>query len=141
MKTRNILIGLITIFTALAAGANSQIPDPDQGIVAVGGEILINIRAGVGRLSIKDRVDTIQDRLPDILGMPRLLPGDITAEPSSNDSIKMMVRGQLLVTVTQQDAAASHLSTIKVANLWLVQLRKTIPIVCAIPNPNTGSRD
>lgn len=110
--------------------------DVKDGEIAVGGEMLMRIRVPAEGKSIKERADEITDRLPVILGLSALKPTEINTVKADKNTIKIMVRKNLLVTVTPEDGKANGLTTMQQAQSWLKNLRRVLPRVTAQPNPN-----
>lgn len=123
------LMGLLLALPVIA-------DDVKDGEIAVGGEMLMRIRVPAEGKSVKERADEITDRLPVILGLSQLKPNEISVVKASKNTAKIMVRKQLLVTVTPEDGKANGLTTMQQAQSWLKNLRRILPRVTAQPNPN-----
>jgi hypothetical protein len=128
------LIGLGLLVCCLPATAQSQ--DPNDGIIAIGGEMLLRIRVPADGKSVKQRADDITDRLPVILGDSQLRPENIVATKGAKNTMKIMVKDRLLLTVTPEDGKANGLTTAQQAQIWLKSLRRVLPTINAKPNPN-----
>jgi hypothetical protein len=132
-------LGLILLSFAIPSLAKAG-QSSDQGIVAVGGETVLVLHAASGGMTIKQRVDAVQERLVTILSAPRLGMRDIVKEPLKGNAYQITVKGHLLVTVTAQDAAVNKTTTRKLADIWLEHLRKVLPQLNAKPNPNMENK-
>lgn len=129
MKMRVFLLSLMLCVSRFALAQ-------ETGIVAVGGEFLIRIRVPAEGMSVQQRVDAVTDRLPDILGLPRIRPDDIKIVTTKKKTVKIMVQNYLFITVTPEDGKANKLSTVAQANVWVKQLRAVLPRINARPNLN-----
>jgi|GEM_PF-938278 hypothetical protein len=129
-------LGFASMVLLMGSISLSYAYNPNDGIVAVGGETLLVLRAPVGNMSIRQRVNAVQDRLVTILGAPKLGMADIVKVKLPDGEYKIDVHHELLVTVTKEDAAANKTTTSKLAGIWLEKLRKVLPEINARPNPN-----
>ena len=132
-------LGLFMLSLAIPSLARAQ-QNSNQGIVAVGGETVLVLRAASSGMSIKQRVDAVQERLVTILSAPKLGMSDIVKQPLKGNTYQITVKGHLLVTVTTQDAAVNKTTTRKLADIWLEHLRKVLPQLNAKPNPNMENK-
>ena len=112
----------------------------DDGDIAVGSTLMFKIRVGSDGKTVQERVDQVNDRLPDILASKKIKPSDIKAVPvdktKKDSDINIMVKDRLLVTVTAEDGKANGFTVKKQADEWVKSLRKNLPKVNAKPNPN-----
>ena len=108
----------------------------DDGDVAVGGILLFRIHVGANGMSPKERADAVDTRLQVILGAPVIKAEDIHIVGSDKNSAKILVKDNLLVTVTKADGDFNKVTAQKQAQMWLDSLRKGLPKVNAKPNPN-----
>ncbi len=129
-------LGLVSMVVLIGALSVSYADNPNDGIVAVGGETVLVLRAAVGNMSIRQRANAVQDRLVTILGAPKLGMADIVKVKLPDGEYKINVHHELLVTVTKEDAAVNKTSTSKLARIWTEKLRKVLPELNARPNPN-----
>jgi hypothetical protein len=113
--------------------------DPNEGLVAVGGVEILRIRMPAPNMTIAERASAIQDRLVTILSDSNLRPSDIVAAPSGKD-YKLLVKGQLLVTVTRRDAEFNKTTTRQLAEVWAKHIRAVLPQVNVKPNPGNGAK-
>jgi hypothetical protein len=112
--------------------------DSNEGLVAVGGLEILRIRASAPGMTVADRAGAVQERLVTILADPGLRPSDITTVPSGKDQ-KLLVKGQLLVTVTRRDAEFNKTTTRQLADIWAKHVRAVLPQVNVRPNPGVGA--
>jgi len=136
-----IRIAVAAIGISIAAGAVQTEPAAQahqDGVVAVGGVNILTIRFACEGMSVKERADTITDRLRHILGNPDLKPSDIVAAPLGEDAAVITVKGRLLVTIEAQTAQFNSTTPLKLARIWVHHLRRVILQVNVQPNPNTG---
>jgi hypothetical protein len=108
----------------------------EDGIVAVGGEFLMRIRAGSTGMTAEQRAQAVTDRLTVILGDALIRPADVRPVTADKKTVKILVKNRLLVTVTPEDGKANGLSAMQQANVWVKQLRSVLPKINARPNPN-----
>ncbi len=109
--------------------------DPNEGLVAVGGEEILRIRFPAAGLTVRQRAEAIQERLVPILADPGLQPADIYAVPVGRDYV-IRVKGRLLVTVTPDVARFNGTTTRHLSDIWVRHLRAVLPQVNVKPNPN-----
>ena len=135
MKTKFSLIALLLLGMALIVGPVRA----DEGDVAVGSTLMFKIRVAADGKTVQERVDQVNDRLPDILAAKKIKASDIKAVPvdkKKDSNVNIMVKDKLLVTVTPEDGKANGFTVKKQADEWVKSLRKTLPKVNAKPNPN-----
>ena len=108
---------------------------PD-GVVAVGGEHILTIRAASYNKTIEQRADDVAERLVMILAEKSLKPSDIRAVPTAGEQIKIMVKNYLLINVLPEDAHANGTEPMKLAQTWVEHLQKVLPLLNAQPNLN-----
>ena len=108
----------------------------EDGDVAVGGVLLFRIHATANGMSPKERAETVDTRLQDILAAPVLKAEDVHIVGTDKNSAKILVKDRLLVTVTKADGDFNKVTAQKQAQMWLESLRKGLPKVNAKPNPN-----
>ena len=76
---------------------------------------------------IQERVDQVNDRLPDILAAKKIKASDIKAVPvdkKKDSNVNIMVKDKLLITVTPEDGKANGVTVKKQAEEWVKSLRK-----------------
>lgn len=135
MKTRIALVALLLLCVALTVSPVRA----DEGDIAVGSTLMFKIRVAADGKTIQERVDQVNERLPDILAAKKIKSSDIKAVPvdkKKDSNINIMVKDHLLVTVTPEDGKANGFTVKKQAEEWIKSLRKTLPKVNAKPNPN-----
>jgi hypothetical protein len=124
---------------AVAAGVVISIPNiarADEGTVAVGGELIVQLRTGAGSQTLKGRADTVTMRLQDILALVELKSADIVGVPQKDGTVAIYVRKKLLLTATAEDGRPSKLTAKQQADVWIKHLRDVLPKVSIKPNPN-----
>ncbi len=129
-------LGIVSMVVLIGAMSASYADNPNDGIVAVGGETVLVLRAAVGNMSIRQRANDVQDRLVTILSAPKLGMADIVKVKLPDGEYRINVHHKLLVTVTKEDAAVNKTTTSKLARIWTEKLRKVLPELNARPNPN-----
>ena len=107
----------------------------DNGVVAVGGEMLFTIRAASSGMSAPERAAAVTDRLAVILGAPTISPEDIRLVPQKDKTVMILVQDRLLVTVTPEDGRPNGKTSRQQAETWARQLRQELPMINARPNP------
>ncbi len=101
--------------------------------ISIGGKFIMRLRAGHGNLSVQERARIVEDRLAELLGA-RLTEDMITLKEVRKDQqYEIYVRGRLLITVTLADAEAAKMTVKQQSELWLKQLRRTLPELSARP--------
>lgn len=124
MKRLMCLLGALLIVSAFA---QSYVD------ISIGGKFIMRLRAGHGNLSVQERARIVEDRLVEVLGA-RLTEDMITLKEVRKDQqYEIYVRGRLLITVTPADAEAARMTVKQQADLWLKQLRRTLPELSARP--------
>ena len=100
----------------------------DEAVWSVAGKQVLRLHGTLSGVTPDKRVETLDERLTNILssGDGKLGVEDIVLR-SEKGEVSIVVRGDLLVTVTAQDAAANHCSREALAKRWLANLRKTLP--------------
>lgn len=128
---------LLAACTALAPAARAQAPADPGADWAVAGRVVFRIRAAYKEMSPERRVEELDYRLNEILSKQDRAIGaaDITLTQSKG-SAGILVLGDLLVTVTAADAAANKTTVAKLGQVWLANIRKTVPLVT--PRLNRG---
>lgn len=129
-------LGVFSTFVLMFTMSVANAVNTNDGIVAVGGETVLVLRAAVGNMSVRQRANAVQDRLVTILGAPKIGMADIVQVKLPDGEYKITVHHELLVTVTKEDAAINKTTTSKLAKIWTEKLRKVIPELNARPNPN-----
>ena len=135
MKTKFSLLALLLLGAALVISPVRA----EEGDIAVGSTLMFKIRVGADGKTVQERVDQVNERLPDILAAKKIRPSEIKAVPvdkKKDSNINIMVQDHLLVTVTPEDGKANGFTVKKQAEEWVKSLRKTLPKVNAKPNPN-----
>jgi len=131
--TRILLIAIL-LFSPFVVNAQEG-----DGIVAVGGEMVLRIRTAGSYSSIQQRTDAVNDRLPVILGLNNLSGADVTVQEAGKGNYKILVRNQLLLMVTPEDGKANGISAPQQAENWAAALRRVLPQVSALVNPRAVS--
>jgi hypothetical protein len=102
----------------------------DESVWSVAGKEVLRMRASVGGLTPDKRVERLDERMNNILSR-----GDGAVEARhlalkrGRGVIAIFVRGELLVTITPEDAAANNTTREYLAHAWLSNLRKTLPLI------------
>lgn len=104
------------------------------GDVAVGGDYLFKIRAAAQGKSPQERADDVTDRLAVILGDDTLTSRDVSIVSDKSDTLKIMVKQYLLITVTPQDGKPNQKTAREQAEIWAEAARRLLPEVNAMPN-------
>ncbi len=119
------LLCLLGAFLILTAFAQNYVD------ISIGGKFIMRLRAGHGNLSVQERARIVEDRLAELLGA-RLTEDMITLKEVRKDQqYEIYMRGRLLITVTPADAEAAKMTVKQQAELWLKQLRRTLPELSA----------
>jgi len=105
--------------------------------IAVGGEMLIRLRVGIGDMSLDERASRLDERIVEILSLRNLKDSDIVMY-HKGDKYEIRVRGILLVVVTPEDADATKMSLKKLAEQWTNTLKKKLPRLTPQPRRSSG---
>ena len=135
MKMKKLLLALLMLGIALVVNPVRA----DEGDIAVGSVLMFKIRVAADGKTVQERVDQVNERLPDILAAKKIKASEIKAVPvdkKKDANINIMVKDKLLITVTPEDGKANGFTVKKQAEEWVKSLRKTLPKVNAKPNPN-----
>lgn len=111
-------------------------PAQADAVWSVAGKQVLRMRAAVGGMTPDRRVEELDTRLNNVLSRldSPLKPSDIVVGRRAG-SIVILARGDLLVTVTLQDADANRTTPGKLARAWLTNMRKTLPQLSPRVNP------
>jgi hypothetical protein len=105
-------------------------PDPAraEAIWAIAGKEVLRLQAKVGSLTPEKRSEMLDARVTEILskGDGTLSASDIVLKEKAG-TLAVVVRGDILVTVTREDAAAHNTTREKLARTWLTAIRNTLP--------------
>src|SRR5438105_4904376 len=108
MRTRSdvwVCAALLAAMQLCAAQTDrTKTQDPNEGLVAVGGEEILRIRFPAGNMSVAQRASAVQDRLTTILSDPDLRPSDVIVLPAGGSDYKIQVTGHLLITAPKRAA-------------------------------------
>lgn len=111
-----LVVGSLVI--SLAAPALADIGD-----ISVGGVWVCRIARGAGGLSLEQRVVQIERRITEVLSIPgidrRSIP--LLVRPLGQ-SASIVVAGITVITVTPEDAAGTHVTTMELARQWARRL-------------------
>ena len=120
---RNTILCLILLSFPMCRAAFA-----DEAVWSVAGKQVLRLHGTLNGVTPDKRVETLDERLTNILstGDGKLGVEDIVLR-SEKGEVSIAVRGDLLVTVTAQDAAANHASREALGKRWLANLRKTLP--------------
>jgi hypothetical protein len=87
-------------------------------------------------MTVEQRADAVMARLRVILADPDLRPADVHVEPFGTNEAQIMVKDHLLVTMDVQTAGASGSKPMALAKEWAESLRKVLPQINVVPDPN-----
>lgn len=134
-KRMTCLTPLALVVSCLLGAAPAALAD--EGDIAVGGEFLFRIRAAASGQSVKQRADTVTERLVDILADQTLTTSDVHLVPQKDKTVRMMVKERLLVTVTPDDGKPNQKTAVQQAQIWASRVRIVLPQVNAKTNPSS----
>jgi hypothetical protein len=97
----------VFLVALLASAAWSQ--TPEQGTVALSGETLLRFRATADGKSPGERANAVYERLPTLLS-GQIKESDIRLK-QKGDAVQILVRGRLLATLVEGDAAPNRMTT------------------------------
>jgi hypothetical protein len=119
---------IIALCGMLLQGAAPAPAAQDGAIWSVAGREVLHLRVGFANMTPRRRVEELDERLNDILSKADgpLQASEIVLKKDKG-TLTITVRGDLLVTVTAEDAAANHMKPEKLGRIWLSNIRKTVP--------------
>lgn len=119
---RLLLLGMLVLGFCVGLAKEKEYVD-----ISVGGKFIMRLRAGYGTMSLEERARIIEERLVKLIGEP-ISPEQVTLKEVRNGQrYEIYVRGQLLITVTPEDARAAKMKIKQLAEHWLKQLRENLP--------------
>lgn len=133
-----IAAGVLLVCAFASEAASQEAAGVDRPEVwSVAGREVLRIRASVGDMTPKRRVELLDQRLTDILSEAETAigVGDIEMHVHGK-TVTITVLGVLLVTVSQADADANRTTTERLGKTWLSNIRKTVPLLS--PRVNRG---
>ena len=134
MRTR-MFAALMLAAVALGSASLAVRAAADPCVWALAGREVLRIHAGAAGLTPQKRVEALDERMNEILSR---CEGSIAAAEivisTENKVVRILVRGELLITATSADAAANRTTPERLARTWLSALRKTIPQITPRPN-------
>jgi len=118
-------------------GLGLRAASADEAVWAIAGREVLRLQDTGGAMKGEKRAETLDMRVNNILskGNGTLGAADIVLRQEKG-RIFITVRGDLLVTVTPQDAAAHETTREELGQTWLASLRKTLPLLA--PRENKG---
>ncbi len=118
-----VCVGLLYSQSAMADAERAS-----EAVWSIAGSQVLRLRATVGEMTPRQRVEELDRRLYEILSkVDGPLPADqITLERRAG-ALCIAVRGELLVTVGKSDAEASLMTEERLGKHWLSSIRKIVP--------------
>lgn len=109
----------------------------DEAAWAIAGREVMRLYGSFGKMTPAKRAEMLDERVTNILskGDGTLGAADIVLR-RDRGHLCITVRGDLLVTVTPADAEGNAMSRDELGQLWLSNLRKTLPLLA--PRVNKG---
>lgn len=123
---------------ALAVVAGRSAVADESVVWSVAGQQVLRLRAPYKSLTPEQRVEQLDERLTEMLSAATrpIGPADICVKVYSKETVSITINGKVLVTVAPVDAAANHCSPRRLAEIWLANVRKTVPLLN--PRENRG---
>jgi hypothetical protein len=123
---------------ALAVVAGGPVTADEPVVWSVAGQQVLRLRAPYKSLTPEQRVEELDQRLTEMLSIAArpIGPADIRLKVYSKETVSITINGKVLVTVAPADAAANHCSARRLAEIWLANVRKTVPLLN--PRENRG---
>lgn len=94
--------------------------------VVVADRLVMVIDAPGGGRTAAERVNTINERLVDIIATEPLKPSQMSVSSQSGQTV-IMVGRHLLTSVTPADAQANQTTVPTLAHFWLANLKRALP--------------
>ena len=124
---KRILSVLPVALIALAGAGRPALAAP-PGEIALAGQIVMRLRVGAGRLTLEERAALVQQRLIEVLSVPKLKPSDVSVRPSRYGPT-IYVREQKLLTIDAPTALAANMKPDQLATAWAARLAQILPEV------------
>lgn len=103
---------------------------PDAGVVSIGGQVVMRLRASAGGMSAEQRVDAIEDRLTMIVSVPDIQTSSVVVYAPSGKPPVIYVLGRRLITIDPITVKAAGGGDAKqLAVLWAKRLQQILPRV------------
>jgi len=113
-----IMLGLIQV------GARAQ-----EAVWSVAGKQVLRLHATAGDKTPQKRVEALDERVNEILSRNGTLRAQDIVVKHEKGEVFITVRDYTLVTILPDDAQANHTTRDKLAQVWLSNLRNTLPLL------------
>jgi hypothetical protein len=129
---------ILVVAIAIAVTSSGHAAADDPVVWSVAGQQVLRLRAPYKSLTPEQRVEQLDERLTEMLSVAArpIGPADICLKVTSKETVSITINGKVLVTVSAADAAANHCSPRRLAEIWLANVRKTVPLLN--PRENRG---
>ena len=112
------------------AEAQAAIQTAPPADLTLAGETVLQLRATVGKLTPRQRMDVIEGRLARILAIPRLQPSDVTVFTPAGKPPVIYAAGRKLITVDAATAdGATGETAMDLAVKWAKRFQQLLPLV------------
>ena len=113
---------------AVAGSISTPASASAEAVWAIAGKEVLRLQAKAGSLTPEKRSEMLDARVTEILskGDGTLSASDIVIREKAG-ALAIVVRGDILVTVTREDAEAHNMTREKLARTWLTAVRNTLP--------------
>jgi|SRR5579872_3610184 len=101
----------------------------EEAVWSVAGKQVLRLHASAGDWTPQQRVEALDERVNEILSKDGTLRANEIVLQHTHGQVYITVRGTVLVTVLPGDAEPNHTSREKLAQVWLTNLRNTLPLL------------
>lgn len=119
----------------VAQASNPTVTSADgtqsPGLLTLGGDTILTLRSSAGGMSPQERVDAIDGRISDLLGIPNIKPADVVLYTPPGKPPVIYALGRHLITVDSATAKAAGdgKSPLQLAEEWAKNLQQVLPRV------------
>ena len=115
--------GLMAILVGVSvSGAATQ-----QAVWSCAGKQVLRLHATVGGVTPEKRVEVLDERVNNVLSKHSIVAANDITIVKDRGRVFIAAFGEVLVTVTPEDAAANKTTRGRLAHTWLTNLRGTLP--------------
>jgi hypothetical protein len=116
-------LGAFLLFSCVCAtGALAQ-----QAVWSCAGKQVLRLHATAGGVTPEKRVEMLDERVNNVLSKHSTVAASDITIVKDRGQVYIAAFGQVLVTVTPDDAAANNTTPARLAHTWLTNLRGTLP--------------
>ena len=121
---RNVIRALVAITLALVAVAPAG---AQEAVWSCAGKQVLRLHATAAGVSAEKRVETLDERVNNLLSKHSVVNASDITLIRDRGQVFLSAFGDVLVTVTPEDASANATTREKLAHTWLANMRATLP--------------